>query len=270
MVISILLQSAVLAILLQGGFTIPAPVGLVNDFANIIPAQQIPLLEQIAEDVRSKSRGEITIVTMKDLGGLPPAEAALRIGREWKVGKIGDPGDATRNAGAVILIVPKETAADGRGQCFVATGRGTEGFITDATAGAICREAIPYFRAQDYGSGITLITFRVAERFAQEFNFTVDSTLRPVTRVAPRGGGSRGFPPQLIFLGIVVVLMLLGGGGRRGGRGGGVADVLPWIILSSAGRHRGGSWGGGGFGGGGFGGFGGGGGFSGGGGGSSW
>src|SRR5688572_11445969 len=118
MVISTLLQSAILAILLQIGFQIPAPVGLVNDFAQVIPAEQVPLLTQIAEDVRTKSRGEIAIVTLTDLKGLAPVEAAIRIGRTWKVGGAGDPGDATRNAGAVILIVPKELAPDKRGQCF--------------------------------------------------------------------------------------------------------------------------------------------------------
>ena len=40
-------------------------------------------------------------------------------------------GYAQRNLGAVILVVPKETAANGRGRCFIATGRGAEGFLTD-------------------------------------------------------------------------------------------------------------------------------------------
>src|SRR5678815_578389 len=80
----------------------------------------------IAADVRTKSRGEFTIVTLPDIGTRDVQEMALQIGRQWKVGKIGNPGDPTRNAGAVILLVPKETSKDGRGHCFVATGYGAE------------------------------------------------------------------------------------------------------------------------------------------------
>ena len=124
-------------------------MGLVNDFAHVLDQSTIDHLTKIAEDVRTKSRGEMAIVTLPDLAGRDVADVALRIGREWKVGKIGAPGDPTRNAGAVILLVPKETASDNRGRCYVATGQGTEGFITDATAGDICREATPYFMQRD-------------------------------------------------------------------------------------------------------------------------
>ena len=230
-------------------------------------------MERIAEDVRAKSRGEIAIVTLPDLKGRDVTDVALRIGREWKVGKIGAPGDPTRNAGAVILLVPKETNSDNRGRCYIATGQGTEGFITDATAGDICREATPSFIQRDYAGGLELVTRRTAERFAREFNFTIDSSLVPPEPIRPaRSERDGGIPPFVIFLIFFVVLSILsraskrGRRGKRDGCGGGVPIIIPM------GGGGGGHWGGGGFGGGGggFGGFGGGGGFSGGGGGSSW
>ena len=252
---------------------IPPPTGLVNDFAHVLNQQSADVMARIAEDVRTKSRGEIAIVTLPDLAGRDVSDIALRIGREWKVGKIGNPGDPTRNAGAVILVVPKETSADGRGHCWVATGQGTEGFITDATAGEICREATPLFVDRDYSGAIKLITQRVAERFGQEFGFTPDSTLVPVqpAPVAQPGGGE-GIPPWVFFIIFFVVVSILNNMSRRGRRGrGGCGGGMP-IFIPMGGGRGGGSWGGGGFGGGGggFGGFGGGGGFSGGGGGSSW
>ncbi len=260
---------------------IPAPVGLVNDFAHVLDAASVDLMTRIAEDVRAKSRGEIAIVTLPDLAGRDVADVALTIGRTWKIGKIGNPADPTRNAGAVILLVPKETNSEGRGRCFVLTGQGTEGFITDATAGQICREATPSFANRDYSAGMVLVTLRTAQRFASEFGFALDTALAPVVlpESSTRSGG--GFPPQLFFIIFVVLIMLAqsaarrrGGKGGRGGCGGGGGGVLPWIIMSGLNSGgRGGGWSsGGGFGGGGggFGGFGGGGGFSGGGGGSSW
>ena len=256
---------------------IPAPTGVVNDFARVLDAATFERITRITEDVRAKSRGEIAVVTLTDLAGRDVADVALRIGREWKVGKVGSPGDPTRNAGAVILLVPKETNSDNRGRCFVLTGQGTEGFITDATSGEICREATPAFMQRDYAAGLELVTLRVAERFAREFGFSLDSGLVPAPVVVerPERSSGGGMNPFIFFIIFWIVLAVLSSASRRGrkGRRSGCGGGIPIIIPMGGGfGSRGGSWGGGGFGGGGggFGGFGGGGGFSGGGGGSSW
>jgi uncharacterized protein len=257
---------------------IPPPTGLVNDFAHVLDAATVEHLNRIAEDVRTKSRGEMAIVTLPDLQGRDVADVALRIGREWKVGKVGTPGDPTRNAGAVILLVPKETNSDNSGRCIDLTGQGTEGFITDATAGEICREATPMFRERDYAGGLDLVTTRVAQRFASEFGFSLDTSIVPPAAPVRSSGGSRsgGINPFWIFIIVWVVLAIISSRSRRkrgrGGCGGGVPLIIPMGGGRGGWSSGGGSWGGGGFGGGGggFGGFGGGGGFSGGGGGSSW
>lgn len=276
---SLALRSATIAVIamLQAGPAIPAPRGLVNDFAGVIPGESAARIERIAQDVRDKTRGEMAIVTLADLGGRDKSEVALRIGREWKVGNLADIGDKSRNAGVVILVVPKETASDKIGRCRIETGQGAEGYITDATAGDICREATPLFKQQNYGSAIELITLRVAQRYAQEFNVTLDTAFAapvvPISsgqRTGQPSGRSRGISPFFLLVILFVVLNLFGGRGRRSG-------CFPWwlpFLSAFGGGGRGGGWGGGGFGGGGggggFGGFGGGGGFSGGGGGSDW
>jgi uncharacterized protein len=274
----------------QQPLTIPPPTGVVNDFAHLLDQATFDKITRIAEDVRTKSRGEIAVVTLSDIGNREAADVAMQIGRQWKVGKIGNPGDPTRNAGAVILLVPKETNSDGRGRCFISTGQGTEGFITDATAGDICREATPAYIRKDYAAGLELVTLRTAERFATEFKFSLDTSLvpPPLPDAATRAN-YRGPPPFFYFILIFVIISVLSNLSGRRGRGGrrqsGCGGCLWPIILSnmssgrgswgsSGGSWGGGGWGGGGFGGGGggggFGGFGGGGGFSGGGGGSSW
>ncbi len=258
-------------VLVQAGPQIPAPQGLVNDFAGALPAASIARMERIAQDVRDKAKGELAIVTLPDLAGRAPSDVALRIGREWKVGNMAAIGDRSRNAGVIILLVPKESSSDGRGYCRVETGQGAEGFITDATSAEICREATPAFQQRDYGSGLELVTLRVAQRFAQEFGFALDTSLQAPVMRAPARQASRGggINPVFLLILLFVVLSLLGGGRRRG-CGGCLPIFLP---MGGFGGGRGGGWSGGGFGGGGgggFGGFGGGGGFSGGGGGSSW
>jgi uncharacterized protein len=239
----------------------------VNDFANVISPQAAQQLDELARIVQTRSGGEIAIVTLPDLGGRPVEETALRIGREWGVGAQGDIGDRRRNAGTVILLVPKESSSDNRGYCRIETGMGAEGFITDATAGSICRAATDRFRVTDYSGGLLIVTSAVAEAYAREFGFSLAEGELPVRRVrSPEPGGGSAIMSIALFL----IIMFLASRGRGSG-------CLPLAIASTMSgphnsRHHGGYGGGfgGGFGGGGFGGFGGGGGFSGGGGGSSW
>jgi uncharacterized protein len=246
---------------------LPAPVGYVNDFANVIPPDAKARLEALALKVNAATRGDMAVVTLPDLGGRPVEEVSLRLGREWKLGAAAAVGDRARNAGVLILIVPKETSSTGRGSCRIETGQGTEGFLTDATAGELCRAARDRFVAKDYGGAIEFLAGNVAERYAAEYNVNLDGTPLP----AAGSSGQRRqqnipVPGWLIVL-LLIVFVILAIRGKLG---------WLWIILNIMSSGRGGRGGGsgGGFGGGdsggGFGGFGGGGGFSGGGGGSDW
>ncbi len=257
----------------QDTLTIPAPQGLINDFAGIIPSANKARMTALAQRVRDASKGEIAVVTLPAIDDTEVADLAYKIGRQWGVGAAGEAGDAAKNAGVVVLLIPKGRSPDGKGKIAIATGRGVEGFIPDAVAGDIRREATPYLAAGDYGGGLELITLRLAERYATEFAFSLDgaSAPEPVRRVK-RTSSSRG---ALVFFLLLVVLSALSSGRRRGRRASSGGELLKWMVIDSLLRSassggRGGSWssggggGGGGFGGG-FGGFGGGGGFSGGG-----
>lgn len=244
---------------------LPQPVGYVNDFANVIPPDAEQRITVLAERLNAATRGDMVVVTLPDLGGRPVEEVSLRLGREWKIGADAKIGDAARNAGVVILIVPKETAADGRGRCRIETGQGAEGFLTDAMVGALCREQTDRFRAQDYAGAIESLAFGVADRYAAAFNVTLDGQPRETRRSRSRNDDTGRFPVALVIVILFFVLSSFGGRRRRG--------CIPVPIPGPTMYSGGSSWGGGGFGGGGgggFGGFGGGGGFSGGGGGSDW
>jgi uncharacterized protein len=260
------------------GFS-PSAAEVVVDSAHVLPQQSIDHINGIAFDVKSKSSGEIAVLTLPDIGLRAPVDIAVAVARAWGVGANAAVGDRTRNAGVLILLVPKETNSTGRGECFITTGQGSEGFITDADGGQYCREAIPYFQQREYGPALEYLTARVAAEFAREFGFTLDSTARSraVDDQFRRGRRQTEMSPLLFFGILIVIYLVLGSlGRRRGGCGGGGCIPIP-IVFPTGGGYRRGGWGGGfggggfgGGGGGGFGGFGGGGGFSGGGGGSSW
>ncbi|MEO6445208.1 MAG: TPM domain-containing protein [Gemmatimonadaceae bacterium] len=254
---------------------------MVVDAANVLSPDAVARINRVIFDVKAKSGGEIVVVTMRDIGDRDVGDIALLLGRDWKVGTNADIGDRARNAGVVVLVVPKETSADGRGKISIMTGQGAEGFITDATAGDIRREAVPYFQQQDYSAALELIAVRVAQRYEREFGFTLDTALVPAVSRERSLRGQGGVPPQALLLLFVVLLFVfsaMANASKRGRfAGGGGSGCLNALLIANAmsggGRGRGGWGGGGGFGGGGgggFGGFGGGGGFSGGGSSGSW
>src|SRR5881409_1470068 len=74
---------------------LPAPVGYVNDFAGVLDDDSKSRMQAIIDQVKQKSGGEIVVVTLKDLGGRASIDVARDIGRQWKVGATGGPGDRT-------------------------------------------------------------------------------------------------------------------------------------------------------------------------------
>ena len=265
---------------------LPQPVGYVNDFADVIPANVEASIRNVVDEVRAKSGGEIVVVTLPTLpGGRSRDEVALEIGRQWRIGPGGVAGDERRNTGAVVLVVPRETSEDGRGHVKIELGDRTSTFVTATEAGRIRDQLmIPAFRQRDYGGGILLGTVALAEMYADAMDFELTGDY-PRQELQPGPTGERRGPSTLTIIALVLLFLWIsrrfrggggGGGGFRGGRRRGFRGpvILP-IPFPLGGGRRGGFGGfGGGFGGfgggGGFGGFGGGGGFSGGGAGGSW
>jgi uncharacterized protein len=237
---------------------IPAqPVGYVNDFASVLDAESAARMKDLIERLRAATGAEIAVVTLPSIGDREASEVALAIGRKWKVGSKAEIGDARRNAGIVLLLVPRRPGDPNSGQIRVEVGQGLEGIVTDAAAGRVRDLMRPELSSEKYGPGLLTGVRALSSLIARGFGVS-DTTLTAYQPQNDSGGSpiSGSLIPILFF--IVFMLLASGAGGRRR-RGRGVYWGGPWI---------GGGWGGGGGfggGGGGFGGFGGGGGFSGGG-----
>jgi uncharacterized protein len=239
---------------------VPAqPVGYVNDFASAIDPATEGTMEDVARRLRGATGAELTVVTLPSIGNHDAAEVALAIGRKWKVGGQAEIGDPRRNAGVVVLLVPRRSGDPNSGHIRIEVGQGLEGIVTDAAAGQIRDLMRPHLAEGRYGDGLLLGVRTLSSLIAKGYGVT-DSAL---TAYQPPVDSEQGSPtignllPILLF--VVFMLMVSGGAAGRRRKRRGVYWGGPWI---------GGGWGGGGGfggGGGGFGGFGGGGGFSGGG-----
>jgi uncharacterized protein len=129
--------------------------GFIHDGGPILTAADIARMNQQIAAVQASGRGDIGVAIINDLEGHPPFEAGTAIYRAWKIGSVDTVGSARRNLGALLLIVPKELAPDRKGECWITTGIGAEGVITDAMAGRICRDSIiPHLRDKDYPGAV--------------------------------------------------------------------------------------------------------------------
>src|SRR6266576_2460648 len=144
----------ILALTLLLQVTVPPPRGYVNDFAGVLDPASLAHMEGVITEVREKTRGEIAVVTLPDIDDRPAADVALQIGRQWGVGAKGEAGDPTKNLGVVVLLVPQKNRRPGTGQIFIATGRGAEGFLTDARVGRLRDAMTPYLAREEYGAGL--------------------------------------------------------------------------------------------------------------------
>jgi uncharacterized protein len=236
-----------------------APLGHVNDFASVIDPGSSATMEDLLARLRSATGAEVAVVTLADIKDYSPNDVGVAIIRRWGIGAKADVGDARRNAGLVVLLVPKRDGVPNSGKVYVSVGQGLEGVITDAEAGRVSDQMLPELRQREYGAGLLTGVRSLTGTIARSFGVT-DSTLGNASPASPVQGPTSDLMSYLPLI-LFIIFVLMANRNRRRGRqvywGGG-----PWI---------GGGWGGGGggFGGGGFGGFGGGGGASGGGGGRS-
>ncbi|MBA3344542.1 MAG: TPM domain-containing protein [Gemmatimonadales bacterium] len=239
------------------------PSGFVTDVAGVVDPASESRMESLIERLRGATGAEIAVATLPTIGDRSEAEVALAIGRRWGVGASAEIGDQRRNAGAIVLLVPRAGGKPGTGHLRVEVGQGLEGIVTDATAGRVRDLIAAQVGNEQYGPALASGVETLAGIIARGYGVS-DTALTNFQPVAPSGGGSRplgGLLPLLLFA-LFFLVMSGARGGRRRRRG--VYWGGPWI---GGGWGGGGGFGGGGFGGGGggFGGFGGGGGFSGGG-----
>jgi len=231
--------------------TAQAKTGYVTDLAGVLSPSAKEQLGALCREVEEKAQAQIAVVTVKSLEGDSVTDYAFQVATRLGI------GPKSSNRGVLILVAPTEH------QYSTQVGYGLEPILPDGKVGGFGREAVPYFRQNDYDRAILLMTRRVADVIAADRGVTLSGTPLPA---APRGpGGDQGLPSIGSIVTLLVLVLIFGG----------FLGPLLWAMLGSTrGRGRwmggppigwggggfGGGWGGGGFGrgGGGFGGFGGG------------
>jgi uncharacterized protein len=195
--------------------------GFVNDFANIISAQDKQAIEVKLQSLKDSTNAEVAVVTVASLGGDTVENYAVKLFQEWGIGVKG------KDNGLLILVAPNEREAR------IEVGYGWESVITDLQAGQIVRNVmVPAFKDNDYSGGIS---------------DTVDAVVAVITQSPEaaqylNGGTDDGSIPASSNLGInffalfFIIVILLNGLARYLGKtkswwlGGVIGAVIGAIV----------------------------------------
>jgi uncharacterized protein len=146
--------SVILAAMVLGAvFAMPAHAAVPNppplnnhpvvDAANIIPDADEVALNTKLLDIQKRSKHQVAVLTVPDLGGYDIDEYSLNAARFYALGSLdGDDG-------VLITVAPNEH------KTRIEVGRGLVGMLTDMQSGMIVdNEMIPRFKEKDWVGGI--------------------------------------------------------------------------------------------------------------------
>ncbi len=145
---------------------LPAPVGFVNDFANVIEADQETRLEALLTNLRDKSKIEFAVVTTESTNGETLFDYSLGVAREWGVGPKGAEG-----GGLLLMVAVKDR------QWHLQVSRALEKDLPDEVCKELGDQSVPLYRSGDYAGGIEKYVRAIIDRLKRVRSLAQDSTL---------------------------------------------------------------------------------------------
>ena len=123
--------------------TLSRPSTYVNDYAGVFYVTNKDMLENLLQEVQSKTTAEIAVVALKSLDGGDINDFANRLFEKWGIGKKGKDN-------GILLIAAIEDR-----KVRIEVGYGLEGLIPDAKSGRLLDEnVIPFFKKGNYAGGL--------------------------------------------------------------------------------------------------------------------
>lgn len=120
-----------------------SPTGFVNDYAQLLSAEQESNLESKLQSYETSNSNEIALVTIPNLGGDTIENFAVKLFEEWGIGK------KNQDNGVLVLVAIEER------QMRIEVGYGLEPDLTDAQSHWIIENIlVPAFREQLYYDGL--------------------------------------------------------------------------------------------------------------------
>jgi uncharacterized protein len=214
-------------IILLGLLLLPAAVfaynspgradGFVNDFAEILSAEQERDLENLLYQYEQQTGSEIAVVTIPKLFDETIETYATRLYEDWGIGKKG------QDNGALFLV-----SLDDR-EMRIEVGYGLEEDLTDVEANHLTDIVVPpYFRNEDYDGGVRAAVVGMLS--------AIDAHVEPIAGTRSRGdsGGMGDYFWLLIFIPIWLgSIFARSRSWWAGGVVGAVAGAIVWLVSAA-------------------------------------
>lgn len=141
----------------------PKPIGYVNDFAGVLSGEVKSSLENIANELESKTGAEVVVATIETTEKYSIEEYAVRLFEKWGIGKKG------KDNGALLLVAVKDRALK------IEPGYGMEGVLTDAICARIIRDNIvPHLKQNNFEEGIKQGVLMIISYIANDHGVTIE------------------------------------------------------------------------------------------------
>ncbi len=206
----------------------PTKEFFVNDYANQLSETTEAQIQSQAVALYKATKAQVVVVTVPSLEGYVLEEYSIALINKWGI------GDAKLDNGVLLLL-----ALDER-QMRIEVGTGLEGPLNDGKTGRIQDEyMIPYFKNNDFDTGMLGGFTKITEVIYEEYQLTVPSDVDPSPYYNASIKDNEDSELNPIVGVIVVILIILDlifnrgritrilfyalsrGGGRGGGGGGG-------------------------------------------------
>jgi uncharacterized membrane protein YgcG len=141
----------------------PKLTGRVVDASQAIPDDQEAELTRELADFERRTKHQMVVVTVPDIGDVPQDQYAVELGRHWGIGRKGiDDG--------IVLLQSSGDGRPGSGRLYVAVGYGLEDTMTDKESNEIAREvALPILKQDRPRSETTPEAIVAVARATMEF-----------------------------------------------------------------------------------------------------
>jgi uncharacterized protein len=198
---------------------LPAPTGMVNDYANIIDEATQAQIEKKLRDFKASTNPqvEIAVVTVRTTGERPIFDYTLAVARGWKIGSKEDD-----NPSALLLV-----AVDDR-KYYTQVSKDLEDELTDGMIGSLQRQyLVPAFKQTNYGKGINDTVDAYIETIKKRAS---EPTATPLGEEKSETSGLGFFCcVGIVILVIFVLIIIFGSAGKGGGgTGSGGGDQDRW------------------------------------------
>ncbi|MEK6408558.1 MAG: TPM domain-containing protein [Acidobacteriota bacterium] len=195
---------------------LPLARGFVSDFAGKLSPATKQQIETLLLNFRNRTGIEVAVVTIPfdDMQGYPIEEYALRLGRQWGVGR-----DSQKRA-LLLLVAIKPPNAQGvySGGTRLEVSRHLEGDVPDILAGELIRKMRDGFVAGRFDQALTTGTQTILATLAQRLAVSMEGidpgqaarqpVRQPVSQPAPRPT-SRPAPSQAETSSSETIILLL-------------------------------------------------------------